>query len=58
MVSVVYVKMTEIEELSQFLTLETRLDVKALALQQTLGILRILKHNVNFLISQRIYFQV
>nr|CAG4651117.1 EOG090X08WK [Simocephalus serrulatus]SVE94340.1 EOG090X08WK [Simocephalus serrulatus] len=30
--------MTEIEELSQFLTLETRLDVKALALQQTLGL--------------------
>lgn len=30
--------MSEIEELSQFLTLETRLDVKALALQQTLGI--------------------
>lgn len=32
------IKMSEIEELSQFLTLETRLDVKALALQQTLGI--------------------
>nr|SVE83752.1 EOG090X08WK [Daphnia pulex] len=30
--------MSEIEELSQFLTLETRLDVKALALQQTLGL--------------------
>nr|CAG4649473.1 EOG090X08WK [Scapholeberis mucronata]SVE93719.1 EOG090X08WK [Scapholeberis mucronata] len=30
--------MTEIEELSQFLTIETRLDVKALALQQTLGL--------------------
>nr|CAG4637150.1 EOG090X08WK [Ceriodaphnia reticulata]SVE73038.1 EOG090X08WK [Ceriodaphnia reticulata] len=29
---------TEMEELSQFLTLETRLDVKALALQQTLGL--------------------
>nr|SVE75227.1 EOG090X08WK [Daphnia dolichocephala] len=30
--------MTEIQELSQFLTLEMRLDVKALALQQTLGL--------------------
>ena len=35
--SSVYVKMSEIEELSQFLTLKTRIDVKALALQQTLG---------------------
>lgn len=30
-------KMTDTEELSQFLTIETRLDAKALALQHTLG---------------------
>lgn len=34
---IVDVEMTEIKELSQFLALDVRLDVKALALQQTLG---------------------
>ena len=43
-----YFGMAEIEELSQFLTLETRLDLKALALQQLLGNFSISFRTINF----------